>query len=1185
MKSLTPDGLLGTPNGHIDTLEPLQVGLAVPRSWRAAPTDLSAARVDPPHMLRSLSSHGARESAIGHVRSQMKDDATASTSDSGLHYRRRTHLAALLLLVCGWGFSGWQRASESVEILIRSDALWVLGVTFLVLFGVSVAAGGILVRSLESRSRGNHLLAALVPCLAASAFLFFIGVPALELLQGLGNRGSASIDLWHHIGGTVFLAVFVVALYGPEQFFWRDVPRRWRVALLLLLAGPPTFVLLPVGLSGPFWDVLRSFVFGIVLVSLACWLVEVSRTAMETDRGLRPGALGAAELEPTSAYIRDDDQVRLVGVALSGGGYRASLFALGALMYLHDACIQPGTTRRRIGAVTSVSGGSVTNAALGHGVLLGEDGRDQFDHVAQILVRHVDREGSMFAGLAVLYYLVLLPVTGLGLLTLTWLGLSHLTWAVLWRSAAIPLAVGVVVVGGMGLIVVADSVKPHYLGPILSLIGLVIALGGTVAWLQFVLSTPDWRLALSWIATAVLAVGAAAVVWTLRGTLIQHTFQHLLDRIATLSGLADLRTRPHHVFCTTEIQFDETAYFAGDAIRAKSFRSAAPGSLPTAMAVRASAALPGAFPPVIVRGITGKTRGGTSVRSAPQWLDADHMVLVDGGVRDNLGVDWFTEMPGLVDELLVVSAAANRRPPRAITKLPGVSEARALLNLTNIPYNTRERNRRRAVTSLLFNNSGDAAIGGALCHIEDSPFDLAAKIRAHSEKWATPVRVEEATSVADWERDELLMLEHLRQWAAGEPEALAARATAVIHYLAAVERTLPDPPGITMQDQAAISAATVTTTRRLGGGPRLGASDAEIAWWKRAELSAAVRTTLGRIPPPVAMNLLIHGYYLAMANLHVLLDWPLLNDLDSARLEAMFAGIAAPPSVTARQDDRLQAARARLQNRPLRATYSALVFAPVAVTVRDLGEFRLKTAVVVMAADPERTPELLGLWLVPAPSRDHYRSNWMEAEAEYEAMLDDFWHELIADLARRGVQRLPVFCRDVPPAHRLRNNFHGFDEAVAEAFPGAMVVPRINSITDTVVSSIFPEPELISDISGVVRAPGADEACTRLEQLYQRWNQKYPDVSQQLRQSWEPLMRFVALPEMTRKSILDAHDDFEIAQKSIRHSMLTRGAFSSDLAAISFLQQSLHRFDGPARRESKWHHFRHFNLTKNNRKR
>src|SRR2546426_31543 len=48
-----------------------------------------------------------------------------------------------------------------------------------------------------------------------------------------------------------------------------------------------------------------------------------------------------------------------LGIALSGGGNRAALFSLGALLYIHD------TGRNRdVTTITSVSGGSLTNAFL-----------------------------------------------------------------------------------------------------------------------------------------------------------------------------------------------------------------------------------------------------------------------------------------------------------------------------------------------------------------------------------------------------------------------------------------------------------------------------------------------------------------------------------------------------------------------------------------------------------------------------------------------------------------------------------------------------------------------------------------------------------------------------------------------------------------------------------------------------
>src|SRR5260370_29752440 len=49
-----------------------------------------------------------------------------------------------------------------------------------------------------------------------------------------------------------------------------------------------------------------------------------------------------------------------IGVALSGGGHRATIFGLGALLYLVDAGLN-----RSVQSITSVSGGSILNGFLG----------------------------------------------------------------------------------------------------------------------------------------------------------------------------------------------------------------------------------------------------------------------------------------------------------------------------------------------------------------------------------------------------------------------------------------------------------------------------------------------------------------------------------------------------------------------------------------------------------------------------------------------------------------------------------------------------------------------------------------------------------------------------------------------------------------------------------------------------
>lgn len=46
-----------------------------------------------------------------------------------------------------------------------------------------------------------------------------------------------------------------------------------------------------------------------------------------------------------------------IGVAISGGGYRATLFGLGVLLYLADVA-----RNNEVVTISSVSGGSITNA-------------------------------------------------------------------------------------------------------------------------------------------------------------------------------------------------------------------------------------------------------------------------------------------------------------------------------------------------------------------------------------------------------------------------------------------------------------------------------------------------------------------------------------------------------------------------------------------------------------------------------------------------------------------------------------------------------------------------------------------------------------------------------------------------------------------------------------------------------
>src|SRR5580765_2553981 len=73
--------------------------------------------------------------------------------------------------------------------------------------------------------------------------------------------------------------------------------------------------------------------------------------------------------------------MKKIGLALSGGGFRATLYHLGLLRFLHDASILPQVTH-----ITSVSGGSVVAAHLALNWSRYNGSPAEFDAVAQQVI-------------------------------------------------------------------------------------------------------------------------------------------------------------------------------------------------------------------------------------------------------------------------------------------------------------------------------------------------------------------------------------------------------------------------------------------------------------------------------------------------------------------------------------------------------------------------------------------------------------------------------------------------------------------------------------------------------------------------------------------------------------------------------------------------------------------------------
>lgn len=93
-----------------------------------------------------------------------------------------------------------------------------------------------------------------------------------------------------------------------------------------------------------------------------------------------------------------------LAISLSGGGHRATLFTLGALMYLVDAKANAFVT-----SIASVSGGSLTNGVVGQTLDFRSADCDTFRaQVAKPLATQIAKSGTLFAPLLTKVYLAVL---------------------------------------------------------------------------------------------------------------------------------------------------------------------------------------------------------------------------------------------------------------------------------------------------------------------------------------------------------------------------------------------------------------------------------------------------------------------------------------------------------------------------------------------------------------------------------------------------------------------------------------------------------------------------------------------------------------------------------------------------------------------------------------------------------
>lgn len=214
------------------------------------------------------------------------------------------------------------------------------------------------------------------------------------------------------------------------------------------------------------------------------------------------------------------------------------------------------------------------------------------------------------------------------------------------------------------------------------------------------------------------------------------------------------------------------------------------------------------------------------------------------------------------------------------------------------------------------------------------------------------------------------------------------------------------------------------------------------------------------------------------------------------------------------------------QSRPLDPVYPIVYFDCIVVKSREDGRVSNKAVYLALAITMEGQKELLGLWISQNEGAK-------------------FWLGVMTELKNRGVQDILIAAVD---------GLVGFPDAIAAVFPETEVqlciVHMVRNSTKFV--SWKDRKELCADLKTIYGSNTLEAAELALQTFGQKWDGKYPTVSQLWHRHWENITPFFAYPAEIRKVIYTTNA-IESLNRSLRKVLKTKGSFPNDESIIKLM--------------------------------
>lgn len=210
-------------------------------------------------------------------------------------------------------------------------------------------------------------------------------------------------------------------------------------------------------------------------------------------------------------------------------------------------------------------------------------------------------------------------------------------------------------------------------------------------------------------------------------------------------------------------------------------------------------------------------------------------------------------------------------------------------------------------------------------------------------------------------------------------------------------------------------------------------------------------------------------------------------------------------------------------NRTLDSVYPIVFMDAVHFKVREENKIVSKAIYVALGITMDGMKDVIGMWI-----------------GENEGA--KFWFKVCTELKNRGVKDILIACVD---------GLKGFPDAIKSVFPDTAVqLCIIHQIRNSFkYISWKDQKEFISDLKGVYKATNEELGLETLNEMYNKWGNKYGMVLDSWMNNWENLSTFFEYEDRIRKLIYTTNT-VEGFNRQLRKITKTKTVFPNDDAVL-----------------------------------